>query len=211
MKDLNQLLVSAFDAKGAVAFDLLVGGAAVDQPVNADIVGIGGVESADISSGALLGILIAVSRKTPREKLLKGFIGMLIIHGVENFFGFTEKIAGLELSAAHAPEIAFNFCGQDVVGLQRLPDFGSQTVDEFSAKFYYGISGGVVLGEDAASDAVAGLENPDRQSGVSQINGRGEAGGSGSDDEHVGHLFISPQRRRGSYFHHRGTEAHGRS
>jgi hypothetical protein len=112
----------------------------------------------------------------------------VVVHLLEEVVDFREEIAGSKLVIAKAPGLSGNFFIGDVVLVKEIEDFGRASVNEFGAEFD-GIVIGIVAGEDASANTVAGFEDSYGEAGAGEFNGGGEAGGTGSEDENVGHRF----------------------
>src|SRR5438876_507610 len=139
-----------------MTLNVFFGAKLLNQPVDADSRGIGGVEPSDVSQGTVTSF--RVDMLVAGQEIQKRFVGPLIVHLCEQVVHLREEIARLQLRLTRAPGLALNFVSADFVLAEDVPDFWRTTVDELGAKLNR-IAGDIVACEDPAADAIASLEN----------------------------------------------------
>jgi hypothetical protein len=163
----------------------------MDQPMHADLRGIGGVESADVSNGVLLGLIVIVAGESFREELKERLVGRTIIHFPENLLNLAKETARCKFAIARAPEVTFDFGHIKIMFLQRQPDFRRESMYKLCAKVNGVIQSWIELREYAAADAFAALDDFNTKPCAREINGCGEAGYAGAEDKNVrGHELL---------------------
>jgi hypothetical protein len=182
-EELRELVVASVEMKGAVAFDGLFGFLLNAECECADLAMIGRVESFDVAGDgfAFFG----------RGLLLSDVVGEGLVGAGEVFQAFKEMESSTARTRAFAKSVVFEaelcsaaFVGYEVGFVDEGPELGWTAMEELGAQLD-GLTG-YVLGEDAAADSVAGLEDGDYEARVSEGAGGGESGDARADDEDVG-------------------------
>jgi hypothetical protein len=96
-KNLYKFGVSVSGAKSSLAVNAFFGLHALDDPMNANLGGIGGVESFYVGEsalpGALQGRIAGWIRTAVFQKIEKRYVGRVRVHLLENFIDLAEEVA----------------------------------------------------------------------------------------------------------------------
>lgn len=171
--------------EGAIALNLFFRCAAMDQPLHADLRGISGVESADVSNRVLLGLIVIVPRKFLREEFKERLVGRAVVHFAEDLLNFAKESARLKLAIRGAPEIAFDFSHAKVMFLHRQPDLGREPMKKLCSQLNGMIQNCIELREYPATDPFASFNNLNPEPCTGEINRGGKASYAGAEDEDV--------------------------
>jgi len=154
--DPGESLITAGDAKRAVARNLILGLAAVSQPMNADQGWISGIETAHVPGGPILAPFKSGTGKAAAKEIEKRFVGRGVVQCLEDLAGFgEEEVAGLKSTADRAPVVATNFAGLEPALVQWFENLGSQAMNKFGSELDRVVKPGIVSGEDSPANAVA--------------------------------------------------------
>jgi hypothetical protein len=184
LEKVEQRLVTSACAERPVTLNLFLSFHLPNQPVKAYLCGIGSVKTRHITQSVLLsiwGCIGAEALQKTRERL----IGPVVIHSLQNFLDFREKVARRKTAVLDAPIFPIYFTDRNFALPECVHNFRGTAVDELRSQFNGKWLFEVIQCEDSATDAIAGLEDDDRQTYLGQLRGCHQPGGTRAYYDHI--------------------------
>jgi hypothetical protein len=155
-----------------------------NQPVNADARRIGRVKTSHITESVFLGIRGRI-RAAALQEIGERLIRPVFIHALQHFIDIREKVAGRKTAVLSAPIVPVYFVDRNFVLPEHIYNFRGTPVDELRSQFNGKLLFDVIQCEDSATDAIAGLEHDDRQTGPDQFRGCHQPSGTRAYHDYI--------------------------
>ena len=189
LEKVEQGLVTSACAECPAPLNLFLSSHLPNQPMNADLRGIGRVKTSHITQSVFLGIRGRI-RAAALQEIGERLIWPVVIHALQNFIDLREKVAGRKMAVLSAPIVPVYFADRNFALPERVHNFRRTPVDELRSQFNGKLLLEVIQGEDSATDAIAGLEDDDRQTGLGQFRGCHQPSGTRAYYDHIDTLRL---------------------
>src|SRR5262249_52934034 len=154
------------------------------EPLDADPVGVRGVESLDEGRRSRLDLRRFGPGGTV-EELLERQVAVGRGHPVEQPLDSAAELrAALEETVAMTPRLAADLMRPELRGLEELPDLARLPVDEFCAELDRPPRRRRAMSENAAADPIARLEHRDVEPARRKVRRRAEPCSASTDHDH---------------------------
>src|ERR1700752_262953 len=152
--------------------------------MNADLRRIGRVKTRHITQSVFLGVRGRVGAAALQE-ISERLSWPIASHALQNFINLREKIAGRKTPVLSAPIVPVYLTDGNFPLPERVHNFRRTPVDELRSQFNGKWLFEVIQCEDSATDAIAGLEDDDRQTGLGQFRGCHQPSGTRAYYDHI--------------------------